>query len=279
MVRRLGSCLVVLVALAAVPAAFAAFPGPYALQGGQGVLSNDGTVSFTAAKGAGGTLIREISTEDGTVLRARTFKGQFGIPTLQSGKPGEGMSRDGKTFVLANVGFANTSRFMLVRTGDLSTVDSFKLNGTYAFDALSPNGSMMYLIQHQTTQDVNHYIVRGYNLRTHTLLPRRIADKSQENWVMQGWAVTRTTSPNGRWVYTLYANPGGYPFVHALDTVNSVAHCVGLPWPATNGEQGPVFNFTLGLKGNMLAVRYGGGDIYRYINTTNWKVSKTPVAH
>jgi hypothetical protein len=274
MVRRLGSCLVVLVALAAAPTALAAFPGPYGVQGGQGVLSNDGSVSFTAAKGDGGTLIRAISTEDGTVLRSRTFKGQYGIPTIQSGKPGEGLSRDGKTFVLENVGFADTSRFMLVSTSDLSPVDSFTLNGTYVFDALSPSGSMMYLIQHQTTQDVNHYIVRGYNLRTHALLPRRIADKTQESWVMQGWAVTRTTSPNGRWVYTLYANPGGYPFVHALDTVTSVAHCVGLPWPAADGQQGPVFNFTLVLKGKMLAVRYGGGGLYRSINTTNWKVSR-----
>jgi len=275
MARRLGSCLVVLVALAVVPTAFAAFPGPYGLQGGQGVLSKDGTVSFTAAKGVGGTLIRAISAEDGTVLRSRTFKGQFGIPTLQAGKPGEGLARDGKTFVIQNIGFADTSRFKVLSTSDLSTVDSFALNGTYAFDALSPNGSMMYLIQHQTTQDVNHYIVRGYDLRTHTLLPQRIADKTQSSWVMQGWAVTRTTSPNGRWVYTLYANPGGYPFVHALDTVKRVAHCVGLPWPATNGEQGAVYNFALALKGNMLAVRYGGGSVYRYINTTNWKVSKT----
>jgi hypothetical protein len=278
MVRRLGSCLVVLVALAAVPSAFAAFPGPYGLQGGKGVLSNDGTLRFTATKSAEGTLVKAISTKDGTVQASRTFDGQLGIPTLQYGKLGEGMSRDGKTFVLETAGLADSSQFLLVGTSDLSTIDSFTLNGTYAFDALSPNGSMMYLIQHKTTQDVEHYIVRGYDLRAHTLLPQRIADKSQESWVMQGWAVTRATSATGRWVYTLYANPGGYPFVHALDTVNAVAHCVGLPWPATNGQQGAVFNFGLALKGNMLAVRYQGGSVYRYINTTNWKVSKKPIA-
>jgi hypothetical protein len=274
MVRRLGSCLVVLVALAVVPTASAAFPGPYGLQGAQGVLSNDGTLRFVANKAPGGTLVSAIVAKDGSVKQTRLFEGQLGIPTLQYGKTGEGMSRDGKTFVLENVGFASTSQFMLLSTSDLSTVDSFTLNGTYAFDALSPNGSMMYLIQHKTTQDVEHYIVRGYNLNAHTLLPGRIADKTQESWVMQGWAVTRATSPNGRWVYTLYANPGGYPFVHALDTVRSVAHCVGLPWPATNGEQGAVFNFKLGLKGHMLAVRYQGGSVYQTINTTNWKVSK-----
>jgi hypothetical protein len=277
MVRRLGSCLVILVALAVVPSALAAFPGPYGLQGGPGVLSSDGTVSFTAEKAAGGTLISAVSRDGGATLRSRTIEGAWGIPTLQYGKPGEGLSRDGKTFILENVGFENTSKFMFLSTSDLSTVDSFTLDGTYVFDALSPSSSMMYLIQHQTTQDVNHYVVRGYNLHTHTLLPRRIADKTQASWVMQGWAVTRATSANGRWVYTLYANPGGFPFVHALDTVNSVAHCVGLPWPATNSQQGAVFNYSLRLKGHMLAVRYQGGSVFRTINTTNWKVSK-PVA-
>src|SRR6185437_7059308 len=58
MVRRLGSCLVVLVALAVVPIASAAFPGPYGLQGGKGVLSNDGTLRFTATKSAEGTLVK-----------------------------------------------------------------------------------------------------------------------------------------------------------------------------------------------------------------------------
>jgi len=277
MVRRLGSCLVVLVALAVVPIASAAFPGPYGLQGGKGVLSNDGTLRFTATKSAEGTLVKAISAKDGTVQASRTFDGQLGIPTLQYGQVGEGMSRDGKTFVLETAGLTDTSQFLLVNTSDLSTVDSFTLKGTYAFDALSPNGSMMYLIQHKTTQDVEHYIVRGYDLQAHRLLPQRIADKAQQSWVMQGWAVTRATSPSGRWVYTLYANPGGYPFVHALDTVNSVAHCVGLPWPATDSQQGAVFNYSLKLKGHMLAVRYQGGGVFRTINTTNWKVSK-PIA-
>ena len=36
---------------------------------------------------------------------------------------------------------------------------------------------------------------------------------------MQGWAVAASATANGRWAYTLYANPGGFPFVHALDTV------------------------------------------------------------
>ena len=53
MFRRFGLCLVVLGALAAVPLASAAFPAPYALQGGAGVLSNDGSMHFVPSAAGG----------------------------------------------------------------------------------------------------------------------------------------------------------------------------------------------------------------------------------
>jgi hypothetical protein len=276
MVRRLVPCLFVLAALAIAPSAFAAFPGPYSVQGGQGVLSQDGSLRFVAAKSAEGTVISAISTKDKNVVMSRSFNTALGVVTLTPNGAGEGLTRDGSAFVVQSVGFSSKTQFLFLRTSDLSTQESFTLNGTFAFDALSPNASMLYLIQHKTVNDVNHYIVRGYDLAAHRLLPNRIADKTQKNWVMQGWAVNRATSANGRWVYTLYANPGGYPFVHALDTVRGVAHCVGVPWPAT-AEQGEVFNFTLALKGNRLALVQQNRDVYRYINTKSWRVSKPAV--
>ena len=97
--------------------------------------------------------------------------------------------------------------------------EQFTLKGNYSFDALSPDASKLYLIQRVDANNYSRYIVRAYDLSTHTLLPGRIADRTQKSWVMQGDAMTRTTSPDGRWVYTLYMNPGGTPFIHALDTV------------------------------------------------------------
>jgi len=74
-------------------------------------------------------------------------------------------------------------------------------------------------------------------------------------------------------VYTLYMNPGGYPFVHALDTIRGKAHCVGLPW--TSADQSPVMSFQLSLKNRSLVVRYQGGQLYRVIDTKTWRLSKT----
>ena len=75
-------------------------------------------------------------------------------------------------------------------------------------------------------------------------------------------------------MYTLYANPGGTPFIHALDTVKGVAHCVGVPWPATDGQQNELWSYTLTLAGSKLAVQRQDGSVYRFVNTANWKVTK-----
>jgi hypothetical protein len=89
---------------------------------------------------------------------------------------------------------------------------------------------------------------------------------------MQGFAVDRDTSADGRWVYTLYTNPGGYPFVHALDTVRGVAHCVGVPW---RGDQNEPWDMRLALRfdGTSLVVNRKSGAGFVAIDLANWKIS------
>lgn len=271
MFRRLRLWLVALAALLAVPVALGAYPTPFAVQGGDGVLSNDGSLRFVAAKSGANTIVSAISTKGGETARSRTVAGKFGVPMLtQSGLSG-GVFRDGSALVLQSVGMNAKTRFLVVGAGDLATRASIALKGTFGFDALSPDGSRMFLIQHTSVDDLAHYIVRAYDLKARRLVPGRIADRAQKSWVMQGFAVNRATSADGRWVYTLYVNPGGYPFVHALDTVRSVAHCVGIPWTAT--DQSPVFNFGLALEGRSLLVRWQDGRLYRAIDTKTWRLS------
>jgi hypothetical protein len=157
-----------------------------------------------------------------------------------------------------------------VRTRNLAVRDSITLNGAFAYDALSPDGTKLYLIEHSSAEDLQHYVVRAYDLAAHRLLPGRIADKTQKGWVMQGSPMTRTTSADGRWVFTLYQNPGGYPFVHALDTVRAVAHCVGLPWTAS--DQSSLSQIALTLHGRTLAVHWKSGEPWLTVNTTTWKL-------
>ena len=54
-------------------------------------------------------------------------------------------------------------------------------------------------------------------------------DPREPDEQMGGLPVTRVSSPNGVWAYTLYTN-AEHPFVHALDTRRGVAFCIDLPW-------------------------------------------------
>ena len=271
MSRRLGFVLIVLGALAAVPVSLAAYPSPYAAQGGEGVMSKDGSLRYVAFKSGEDTTIRALRTSDGSVVMTQPLSGSFGVPMLTSGGPGGGLFRDGSTLVLQSTGYASNTTFQLVHTADLALGDTIALKGTFAYDALSPDGSKLYLIQHTSANDLQHYVVRAYDLGAHTLLPGKIADKTQKGWVMQGFPVSRTTTSDGRWAYTLYWNPTGYPFVHALDTVRGVAHCVGF---AATSPSGALVEYKLAVSGGKLLVRTGTGTVYRVIDRTTWKVTR-----
>jgi hypothetical protein len=271
MSRRLGLVLIVLGALAVVPVALAAYPTPYAAQGGEGVMSKDGSLRYVALKSGSDTSLRAVRRADGSVAMSQSISGSFGVPMLTYKGPGGGLFRDGSAIVLQSTGYAAQTSFQIVRTSDLSVRTSFTLPGTFAYDALSPDGTKLYLIQHTTADDLQHYVVRAYDLNDGALLPGKIADKTQKGWVMQGFPAARATTADGRWVYTMYWNPNGYPFVHALDTVAGVAHCVGF---ARTSPSGAVLEYKLGVKGNKLMIRTRGGVLYRVIDRTTWKVTK-----
>jgi hypothetical protein len=271
MSRRLAFLPAVLAALASAPAASAAYPAPFAVQGGAGVLGLHGSVRLVAYGAGSSTRLTARSTRTGSLAASRVIPGAFGIPTLTQDGLFGGVSHDGRTLVLQNMGLKAKSRFTLVDTKSLVPRQTVVLRGTFGYDALSPDASTLYLIQHTSVQDIQHYVVRAYDLAAHRLLPGRIADKTQKSWIMQGWAVSRATTANGRWAYTLYANPGGYPFVHALDTVRGVAHCIGLPWMSS--DQSPVWKFTLGVRGGSLLVLRSNGTVWKRVDRATWRVT------
>jgi hypothetical protein len=279
MLGRACFCLAILAALAAAPAA--AGDGPmFASQGGLGVVAGNGGgpagVRYVAVGIPNGnqTALEAIETSDGTVGRWMDVPGSWGIPTVGYSFPtsGEGLSHNGRLLVLAALQAPSSpTDFVVVNPRRMAVVKRITLPGYFSYDALSPDASRLYLIQYAEGRsgDLNHYIVRAYDLKHDRLLPGRIADRTQKSWVMQGSAVTRTTSPDGRWVYTLYQNPGGYPFIHALDTVRGIAHCVGLPMSSQNG----IYNLVLSLHGRTLAVHWRSGRAWLMLDTATWRLA------
>ena len=70
--------------------------------------------------------------------------------------------------------------------------------------------------------------MRAFDLDTGRLLAQPIVDPREPDEQMRGYPITRATSPDGRWVYTLYDGAVSHPFVHALDTVGREAVCIDL---------------------------------------------------
>jgi hypothetical protein len=78
--------------------------------------------------------------------------------------------------------------------------------------------------------------VRSYDVRT-GLLRGPVVDRIEGAQDMGGEPVTRASSSDGRWAYTLYARTKHGPFIHALDTAKREAFCVSVPLDMTRDEQ------------------------------------------
>lgn len=273
--RRLSLCLATaVVALVAAPAALAAGGPTFVTQGGTGVASHVNGLHYVAVSDRGhGTLLETFTAANGVFGWAR-LHGSWGIPVIGNGYSsgsGQGLSRDGRTLVLESLGspYASPSRFLVVDARRMKALRTIVLHGTFSFDALSPDGSRMYLIQYKSAGDLNHYIVRGFDMRTNRLLPGKIADRSEHEKSMAGTAMTRTTSAGGRWVYTLYQKPSGEPFIHALDTVDAAAYCIDLP------ENRWLYNIVLSMRngGRTLAVHWRSGRPWLNVAVGTWRIS------
>jgi len=271
MLAKLALALAAAAALAAAPAAVGSGP-MFVSQGGAGVVGGTTRYIPVADYTGGDTQLVAVSTRDGAELNQLGLVGTWGLPSTAAGA--DGLSRDGRTLVLADTSAGQTSPslFMVVDPRKMRIRTPITLHGWYSFDALSPDGRRLYFIQYTrgaSSGDLSHYVVRAFDTRTSRMLPGRVADRTQKSWIMQGYPVTRTTSADGRWVYTLYQNSGGYPFIHALDTVRGVAHCVGLPMTNQNG----IYNLVLALHGRTLSVHWRSGRRFLNVDTSTWRVS------
>ena len=274
--RRLALCLAVAVAaLVTAPAALADGGPFFVTQGGTGVANHDGRFHYvTVSNGTRTTILEKVQVAGGQVDSWIPLKGSWGTPIVGTNfQIGQGLSRDGRTLVLASTAGpgSSSSRFLVIDTRRMRLLRTIVLRGSFSFDALSPDGSRMYLIQYAygRSGDLTDYIVRAYDLRANRLLPGRIAARSEDEESMAGTPMTRTTSAGGRWVYTLYQKPSGEPFVHALDTVGGAAYCIDLP------RNRALYNIVLTLRdgGRTLAVRWRSGRPWLNVAVGSWRIS------
>jgi len=196
-----------------------------------GLTDSSGSRYVTLAAD-GETVVARTEVRGGEISTSRVIDGRFTIPAVAYDASPSGLSGDGRTLVLVRPRLAFPQRqtsFAVVDTASLRVRNLVTLRGDYSFDAISPDGSTIYLIEYLSPRDPTRYEVRAYDLASGRLLPEPIVDPSEPDERMAGMPVSRATSPDGRWAFTLYDGSGHEPFVHALDTVEQRAICVDLP--------------------------------------------------
>jgi DNA-binding beta-propeller fold protein YncE len=208
-------------------------PLPVDDAGPTGVVSPDGSARFVTLPAGRSTVVAKVDTSTGAILASKRVPGHFTIPVVALDSTPGGISHDGVRLALIKprAGFprADTTLAFLYTRALHAAPYVFKLRGDFSFDALSPDGRTAYLVQYVNPNDPTKYRVRALDTVTGKLAPRPIVDPHERPDEMNGYPATRTTSPDGRWAYTLYDGAEGTPFVHALDTKAGRARCIDLP--------------------------------------------------
>jgi hypothetical protein len=196
-----------------------------------GVTNPGGEMRYVTLPAGPNTVLAAVRREGGRVDRSLLLRGRFTVPAVALDASPAGLSADGSKLVLirprAHFPQKETT-LAIVETGRLRRPEVVTLRGDFSFDAISPSGGFMYLIEYTSRRDPTRYQVRGYDTSAGRLIPGAIVDPRAFGEGMRGYPITRASSPDGRWAYTLYDGAGKHPFVHALDTQERTAACIDL---------------------------------------------------
>ncbi len=157
------------------------------------------------------TVVEATRRDGGQIVRMNTFKGTWTIPAVAYDGSASGLSADRRTLVLIEprTSFPRAeTRLLVLNARKLLSTGEITLRGDFSFDAVSPNGSRIFLIHYTSTIDPTRYEVRAYDVVGRKLVAKPIVDPRDATEKMRGNPLSRVMSPNGRFAYTLYDGNG-----------------------------------------------------------------------
>jgi hypothetical protein len=243
--------------------------------GASGVAAPGGTVRYLTVTVGNQTVVEATRRGGGQIVRMQSWPGTWTIPAVAYDGSASGLSADRRTLVLIEprTSFPRAqTRLLVVQARTLRQADVIQLHGDFSFDAVSPNGSRIFLIHYTSAIDPTRYEVRAYDVNARKLVARPIVDPRDATEKMRGNPLSRVMSPDGRIAYTLY-DGGGHPFVHALDTAASTARCIDLEGiPAKTNLW--TFRLHLSTGGRVLTVDHGT-TTFASLDTRSWQPPAT----
>jgi len=239
-----------------------------------GVLSPSQDLLVRVAREGSGTRVRGADLS-GTSVFDLALPGEYSLPSAYGAAP-SGFSPNGKWLVAVSRDAAE-SRFAVIDVARSAVASTITLSARFSFDAIHNDGSAMYLIEHPVP-GATSYNVRLYDLRTKTLKPDIIFDKSSVTQydptvgLMDGTFHVSVAPTTGDWSFGLYMRPNGAPFVHALNVPGGYATCIvdlAGTWKASS-----MFSMALSQSGKWLYVVDAAEGSLSVIDAERQKVSQ-----
>lgn len=261
-------------ALGSVPA-LAAYTPLFATSGGGGIVRGH-TLYYLAYVGGNTHLVA--SPTNGGTPRSLILGGDWYFPNSPGGA--EGLSHDGKTILLVNLlqkQRSTATTFLVVDPARMKVVRQLTpyANQGVPFlltDGLSPDASRLFAVEYTNPVaglaspcSAEH----GYDLNPYRDISATIHTDAYRKGSM-GAPLTRATTPDGRWDYTLYRESGsGRLLIQVLDTVGSSVHCVYLP-------KGHAVNPALSLSDDDRTLAVSSGGPWLDVAVGSWKITRAP---
>lgn len=210
---------------------------------------------------ASGSRLVDMDPSSGTTLHTLRLPGDFHLPFVTvNGMPG-GLSQNGRWLVLQRFddtpeGPPSATHTLVVDTSYAKAPVSFDLPGYFAFDAVSNDGMRVFLIEYASR---SIYRVRSYDVGV-GLDNGVVVDKNDGVEAMTGVRLSGVASPDGQWLFSVYARDHKGPFVHALNLDNAIAFCIDLPgsgYASSDGEDGLRWSLAMSADGTHIYAANG----------------------
>jgi WD40 repeat protein len=189
-----------------------------------GTLSADGKHLYAVKSNT----LQDVDPHTGAIARTLLLPGAFGLPPATLGGIPGGLSQNGDWLVLITSGVQATSHMVLINTTKFTVTKPIDLDGYFEFDAISNDGLRLYVIEY-TNPTLGSYRVRVYEIDAGQLGSYTVVDKGGSPEPMTGVRLSGVFSPDGNWLYSVYARQSGGDFVHALNLSAPYAYCLDLP--------------------------------------------------
>ena len=178
--------------------------------------------------------LQDIDPRTGVVLEGMQLPRSFDMPPATISGIRGGLSQNGRWLVLQAFdrtasGLVTATHMLVADTSEFKVAARIDLKGLFNFDAVSNDGQRVYVIEYTGASDKSSYRVRVYEIAAGQLGSYTVVDKGGSVEPMTGVRLSSVASPDGQWLYSVYAREKGGAFVHALNLSQPYAFCLDLP--------------------------------------------------